>query len=65
MDIEGAEVLALKGASKILSKVRKIIVKAYGDNLRFVEGIIPPHNFNTQLIDKNMTHIMGSKRRPL
>jgi len=65
MDIEGAEVLALKGAAKILSKVRKIIVEVHGDNLRSVEKILREHDFDTQLIEKNMTHIMGSKRHPL
>ena len=64
MDIEGAEVLALKGASKILSKVRKIIVEVHGNNHRFVERILRGHDFNTQFIGQNMTHIMGSKRPP-
>jgi FkbM family methyltransferase len=65
MDIEGAEVLALKGAAKILGEVRKIIVEVHGDNLRFVEQILREHDFDTQVIEKNMTHIVGSKRHPL
>jgi FkbM family methyltransferase len=59
MDIEGAEVLALKGAAKILRKVRKIIVEVHGDNLRFVERILREHDFDTELIGKDMSHIMG------
>ena len=36
MDIEGAEVLALKGASKTLKSLRKIIVEIHGNNLEAV-----------------------------
>jgi FkbM family methyltransferase len=61
MDVEGAEVLALKGAANVLSKVRKIIVEVHGDNLRFVERILREHDFDTAFIDKDMSHIMGSK----
>ena len=36
MDIEGAEVLALKGASKTLKTLRKIIIEIHGNNLEAV-----------------------------
>jgi hypothetical protein len=65
MDVEGAEVLALKGAANVLSKVRKIIVEVHGDNLRFVERILREHDFDTHFIDKDMSHIMGSKTHTL
>jgi hypothetical protein len=61
IDIEGAEVLALKGAANVLSKVRKIIVEVHGDNLRFVKRILQEHDFDTKFIDKDISHIMGSK----
>jgi FkbM family methyltransferase len=65
IDIEGAEVLALKGAANVLRKVRKIIVEVHGDNLLFVERILREHDFNTHFIDTDMSHIMGSKTHTL
>ena len=51
MDIEGAEVLALKGATETLDKLRKIIVEIHEDNMQSVREILLAHNFDLQVID--------------
>jgi hypothetical protein len=38
VDIEGAEVLALKGATNSLKRLRKIIVEVHGDNFEKVSS---------------------------
>lgn len=61
MDIEGAEVLALKGAYKTLKTLRKIIVEIHGNNLGEVEQILHTNGFDTEIIVKSMTYVIGSK----
>ena len=60
-DIEAAEVLALKGATNTLRKLRKLIVEIHGENRPIIEQILTEHNFHIQFIDKNMTHLMAFK----
>jgi FkbM family methyltransferase len=61
MDIEAAEVLALKGAANTLRKMRKLIVEIHGGNRPIIEQILREHGFHIQFIDKNMAHLMAFK----
>jgi hypothetical protein len=63
MDIEGAEVLALRGATNTLKQLRKIIVEVHVDNFDKVKQILEGHGFNLEIISKigRMTYIIGSK----
>jgi FkbM family methyltransferase len=61
IDIEGAEVLALKGATSTLKHLRKIIVEIHGDNFEKVNEILARSNFNLEVSKEVMPHIIGSK----
>jgi len=63
IDIEGAEVLALKGATNTLKQLRKIIVEVHGDNFDKVKQILETCNFKLEIISAtgHMTYIIGSK----
>lgn len=63
IDIEGAEVSALKGATHILKKLRKIIVEVHGANFDTVMQILnDTNNFRCETIETNlMNYIVGSK----
>jgi hypothetical protein len=63
IDIEGAELLALKGAKNTLKQLRKIIVEIHGDSFDKVKQILETHNFKLEIIRSigHMTHIIGSK----
>src|SRR6266487_3761280 len=63
IDIEGAEVSALEGATRILKKLRKIIVEVHGDNFDKVMQILnDTHNFRCETIETPvMNYIVGSK----
>jgi FkbM family methyltransferase len=63
IDIEGAELLALKGATNTLKQLRKIIVEIHGDNFDKVKKILETHNFKLEIISASghMTYITGSK----
>jgi FkbM family methyltransferase len=63
IDIEGAEVLALKGAINTLKQLRKIIVEIHGYNFEQVKEILQAHNFKLQIVRATMGHmsyIVGS-----
>jgi FkbM family methyltransferase len=62
IDIEGAEVLALKGATNTLKHLRKIIVEIHGDNFEKVNEILERSNFNLEFSKEAMQHVIGSKR---
>jgi FkbM family methyltransferase len=51
MDIEGAEVLALKGATETLKKLRKIIVEIHGNTIEEVKSILLNNKFNVQILN--------------
>ena len=51
MDIEGAEVLALKGATETLKKLRKIIVEIHGNTMEEVKSILLNNKFNIQILN--------------
>lgn len=63
VDIEGAEVSALEGATHTLKKLRKIIVEVHGANFAKVMQILDDtHNFRCETIETRlMKYIVGSK----
>jgi FkbM family methyltransferase len=66
MDIEGAEILALKGATETLDKLRKIIVEIHEDNMQQVKEILLAHGFDIHVIDIpwmawHYYYVVGSK----
>ena len=50
MDIEGAEVLALKAATNTLNQLRKIVVEIHGENLEAIKTILQDNGFSVQKI---------------
>jgi FkbM family methyltransferase len=53
IDIEGAEVMALKGACNTLKKLRKIVVEIHGENDNIIHQILSEHDFDLQdTVDK-------------
>lgn len=61
MDIEGAEALALQGASNTLQRLRKVIVEVHGDNLEAVRQILESHGFQIMVTNAAMNHVIGTK----
>lgn len=62
MDIEGAEVLALAGASRVLSEVRKIVVEIHGDNLAAVLSILRESGFEVTTIPYELNiYVIGTR----
>jgi FkbM family methyltransferase len=49
IDIEGAEILALEGATNVLKQLRKIIVEIHGKNLERVKEILESNNFRLEI----------------
>src|SRR5919202_32691 len=49
-NIEGAEVLALKGATNTLKQLRKIIIEVHGDNCDKVKQILEKYAFKLEII---------------
>ena len=60
IDIEGAEVLALRGATNILQRVRKIIVEIHGENLEPVKEILESFDFNIE-ISPGVQYVVGTR----
>jgi FkbM family methyltransferase len=63
MDVEGAEVLALKAAPKTLGRIRKIVVEIHGDNSEEVKRLLRNHRFNLEFINEEgqLSYIAGCK----
>jgi hypothetical protein len=63
MDVEGAEVLALKAATKTLERIRKIVVEIHGDKSEDVKRVLRTHGFIVESINEKgqMSYITGSK----
>ena len=63
MDVEGAEVLALKAATKTLERIRKIVVEIHGDNSEDVKQVLRTQGFKVESINEKgqMSYITGSK----
>ena len=63
MDVEGAEVLVLKAATKTLGRIRKIVVEIHGDNSENVERLLRSYGFNLEIMNEKgqMSYIAGCK----
>jgi FkbM family methyltransferase len=59
IDIEGAEVMALKGAGNTLRQLRKIVVEIHGDNNSVVHRILLEHDFQVHMTDEK--RVIGSR----
>ena len=65
MDIEGAEVMALMGASRVLRELRKIVVEVHGDNLAAVLSILRENGLEVTTIPYELnTYAVGTRRMP-
>ncbi len=53
IDIEGAEVMALKSATKTLRQLRSIIVEVHDYHFEDIRKILEGYNFNLQVIKEN------------
>jgi FkbM family methyltransferase len=65
IDIEGAEVMALKGACNTLKKLRKIVVEIHGENDNTIHRILSEHDFDLHdTVDKRLRlrFVVGSKK---
>ena len=64
IDIEGAEVEALKGATKTLKFCRKVIVEIHHENLEKVKSILLENNLKIDVIKiKNGTFVVGTRKK--
>jgi FkbM family methyltransferase len=62
MDIEGAEVMALEGASSALKKMRKIVVEIHGDNLAAVQSILTENGLEVTTIPYELNnYVIGTR----
>lgn len=63
MDIEGAEVLALKGAAKTLERTRKIVVEIHGNRSEDVMQVLKCHGFEIDSFNEigTVAYIIASK----
>ena len=63
MDIEGAEVLALKAAAKTLERIRKIVVEIHGNRSEEVMQVLGIHGFKVESLKERgqVSYIIGSK----
>jgi FkbM family methyltransferase len=68
MDIEGAEVLALRGATETLKTTRKIVVEIHGENIGEVKAILQENDFDIQTAEDitptwTYPYVIGDNRR--
>jgi len=63
MDVEGAEVLALKAATKTMERARKVVVEIHGDKSEDVKQVLRAHGFKLEILNEKgqMPYIIGSK----
>ena len=61
IDVEGAEVIALRGAHKTLGRARRIIVEIHQDNLETVREILGNHAFHLSEVEgvDGMKYLIG------
>jgi FkbM family methyltransferase len=62
IDIEGAEVLALRGATNLLRNVRTIIVEIHGGNLERVKEILESFDFKLEISPRDQ-YVVGTGYR--
>ena len=64
IDVEGAEVEVLKGATKTLKFCRKVIVEVHHENLEKVKSILLENNIKVDVLKiKNGTYVVGTKKK--
>lgn len=62
MDIEGAETMALIGASTVLKKLRKIVIEIHGNNLEPVISILEENGFVITRIPYDLNvYVIGTR----
>jgi hypothetical protein len=62
IDIEGAEVKALRGATQTLGKLRRIIIEVHGNNMKNLTRILEKNNFKVEVVGvKAPQHVIGTK----
>jgi FkbM family methyltransferase len=62
IDIEGAEVQALRGATQTLGKLRRTIIEVHGNNLENVKRILEKNNFKVEVVGVGAPkHVIGTK----
>ena len=63
IDIEGAEVLALRGATNTLNRLRKVIVEVHGNNQDRIRNILDDtRRFRVDILETPiMNYVIGSK----
>lgn len=64
MDIEGAEVMALTGASRVLSELCKIVVEIHGENLATIQSILKDRGFEITVISYELNSYVIGTRTP-
>jgi FkbM family methyltransferase len=62
IDIEGAEILALEGATNVLKQLRKVIVEIHDKTLEGVKEILESNNFRLEISPGGM-YVIGTKQR--
>lgn len=62
IDVEGAEIMALEGATKVLKQLRKIIVEIHDKNLERVKEILESNNFTLEIGGPAGQYVTGIKQ---
>ncbi|HYV52582.1 MAG TPA: FkbM family methyltransferase, partial [Candidatus Eisenbacteria bacterium] len=62
IDIEGAEIMALEGATRVLTQLRKIIVEIHDENLESVKEILQSNGFTLEIGGHACQYVTGIKQ---
>jgi FkbM family methyltransferase len=62
IDIEGAEIMALEGATRVLTQLRKIIVEIHDENLESVKEILQSNSFTLEIGGCASRYVTGIKQ---
>ena len=65
IDVEGAEILVLEGATETMKRVRRVVVEIHGDRFEGVERLLRSQGFFLESIKdrEQMSYIIASKER--